>query len=71
MNDDFQPSLRARDLVGLGSLLVACVVVGTVGGWFLDQWLGTEPVLVLLGLAIGIVAAAIGSWFRVRPFLRQ
>ncbi|MGH3423313.1 MAG: AtpZ/AtpI family protein [Nocardioidaceae bacterium] len=70
MSNDVEPPLGVRDLVGLGGLIVACVVVGLGLGWFADEQLGTTPVFILLGLAVGIVAAAVGSWFRVRPFLR-
>jgi F0F1-type ATP synthase assembly protein I len=64
------PSLGGRDLITLGGLLVACVVVGLVVGEFLDVWLDTSPAFVLAGIALGIVAAGAGFWLRVRSFLR-
>lgn len=70
MSDDFQPDLRPRDLLGLGGLITACVVAGMLLGWLVDTWLGTLPVFILVGIAVGVVAAAIGVWFRVRPYLR-
>lgn len=36
--------------------LVAAVVVGAFIGWFLDQWLGTKPWLVILFCLLGGVA---------------
>lgn len=42
----------------LGTTLFACVIVGLVGGYFADRWLGTQPWLLLVGLGLGIVAAA-------------
>lgn len=71
MSDDFQPDLRARDLLGLGGLVAACVVAGLLVGWLVDTWLGTLPVFILVGTAVGVAAATIGVWFRVRPYLRQ
>jgi len=40
-------------------MLFACVAVGLAAGYFADRWLGTEPWLVLVGLAFGIAAAAV------------
>lgn len=68
MSDD-GPSLGGRDLLTLGGMLVGCVVVGVVVGALLDAWLDTSPVLVLVGIALGVIAAAVGFWLRVRPFL--
>ncbi|MGH3359877.1 MAG: AtpZ/AtpI family protein [Nocardioidaceae bacterium] len=70
MSDDFQPDLSARDLLGLGGLIAACVVLGLVVGLLVDTWLGTTPVFILVGIAVGVLAAAIGVWFRLRPYLQ-
>jgi len=32
------------------------VVVGVVGGYYADQYLGTSPWLIVLGLIVGIIA---------------
>ncbi len=37
----------------MGTELVAAVVVGAGMGWFLDQWLGTWPVLFLIFFMLG------------------
>jgi len=50
---------HAAKLVALGTMLFACVAVGLAAGYFADRWLGTEPWLVLVGLAFGIAAAAV------------
>ena len=71
MSDDFKPDLRARDLIGLGGLVAACVVAGLVLGWLVDEWLGTLPVFILVGIAVGVAAGAVGVWFRLRPYLRD
>jgi F0F1-type ATP synthase assembly protein I len=62
--------LGGRDLLGLGGLLVAAVVGGTLLGLLVDQLAGTSPVFVLVGVALGIVAAGVGFWVRVRDALR-
>jgi len=64
-------SLRGRDLLGLGGLLVGAVVGGTLIGLFIDSQAGTEPVFAVIGVGLGIVAGAIGFWLRVRAALRE
>lgn len=63
-------TLRGRDLVGLGGLLVGSVVAGLVIGVFVDDRAGTSPVFSLVGIALGITAGAVGFWLRVRAALR-
>jgi F0F1-type ATP synthase assembly protein I len=63
--------LRGRDLIGIGGILVGAVVVGTLLGIVLDRALGTTPVLTILGVFAGIVAAAAGFWLRVRDAMRS
>lgn len=63
-------SLGARDLVALGGLLVAAILLGLGAGALLDSWLGTSPAFVMFGIAAGIVVAGVGFWLRVRSFLR-
>lgn len=41
--------------------LVAGVVVGTLIGWFLDKWLGTAPILLIVFLLLGIAAGLLNS----------
>ena len=72
MNDDRAPqTLDALALIGIGALNVVCILVGFGLGWLVDGWLGTTPWFTLVGLALGIAAGAAGTWFRIRPFLRD
>lgn len=66
-----EPGLRGRDLLDLGGLLVAAVVGGLVIGLLLDRAFGTSPLFVLIGIALGIVGAALGFWVKVRAALRE
>jgi F0F1-type ATP synthase assembly protein I len=52
----------AVQLLGLGSYLATCIAGGTIGGYFLDQALGTGKVLTISGLALGLVAAFYGGY---------
>ena len=42
---------------GLGCSVVASLLLCVVGGVLLDRWIGTGPVLTLVGILLGIVAA--------------
>jgi F0F1-type ATP synthase assembly protein I len=64
------PTLRGRDLVGLGGMLAGAVVLGLVVGLLVDHAAGTSPAFTLVGIALGILAGAIGFWLRVRDALR-
>lgn len=64
------PTLRGRDLVGLGGMLAGAVVAGTVLGLLVDHAAGTSPAFTLVGLALGIASGAAAFWVRVRSVLR-
>ena len=68
--DSRNPTLRGRDLVGLGGMLAGAVVLGLVLGLLLDHAAGTSPAFTLVGILLGIVAAAAAFWVRVRGALR-
>ena len=64
-------ALRGRDLIGLGGLLAGAVIAGMVIGYLVDEAVGSEPVGVLVGIGLGIVAGCVGFWLRVRDALRK
>ena len=57
---------QTAQLVNLGTLLFACVAVGLAAGYFADRWIGTSPWLLLIGLALGIVAAAVNFYRTIK-----
>ena len=70
-DDSTDKTLRGRDLVGLGGLLVGAVVVGLVAGLLIDDAAHTSPAFTLVGLALGMVGGGFGFWARVRAALRD
>lgn len=42
--------------MGLGFQMVMTMVLFAAGGYYLDQWLGTAPWLLLVGLFLGMVS---------------
>ena len=52
-------------------IMVIPIVGGAVAGLILDRVLGTTPLLVLTGLAVGTLIAAIGIWLLIRAGVRR
>ncbi|MQG76123.1 MAG: AtpZ/AtpI family protein [SAR202 cluster bacterium] len=59
----------ALRLVGVGWFLAASVIIGIVGGLYLDEWLGTTLIFTLLGVLLGITVAFYGLYQMVKPLL--
>jgi len=62
---------QTAQLVNVGTMLIACVAVGLAAGYFADRWLGTSPWLLLLGLGLGIVAAAVNFYRTIKALNEQ
>ena len=63
--------LLALRLLGLGWYVATCIVVGAVGGIFLDRLSGLTPLFTLLGVLFGTVAAFYGLYKMVRPLFNN
>jgi F0F1-type ATP synthase assembly protein I len=50
--------MGGRDLLGLGGMLVGCVVGCTVLGLLVDELAGSSPVGAVTGVGLGIVLGA-------------
>ncbi len=55
----------------IGFVLLFTVLAGILAGYWLDQRLGTVPIFVLIGFAIGGTSGAIGSWRLMARFLAK
>jgi ATP synthase protein I len=62
---------QTAQLVSLGTTLFACVAVGLAVGYFGDRWLGTSPWLLLIGLGLGIAAAAVNFYRTIKALNQQ
>lgn len=62
---------QTAQLVNLGTMLFACVAVGLALGFFADRWLGTSPWLLLIGLGLGIAAAAVNFYRTIKALNQQ
>jgi F0F1-type ATP synthase assembly protein I len=57
---------NVSDLAGIGMYLAAVILVPLLGGVWLDSTLHKAPLFVLIGLFVGLAAAAAGVWLKVR-----
>ncbi len=55
----------------IGAVLLVTVLAGVLGGYWLDQRLGTVPLFVLVGFGLGCASGAIGCWRLISRFLAQ
>ncbi len=58
-------------MIGIGWYIAFCLILGAVGGYFLDQHLDTLPLFTLLLLTIGLFLAFYGIYRMVRPLLEE
>jgi ATP synthase protein I len=49
-------------LIGIGWYIAACIVLGVVGGLWLDGKLNSKPLLTIIGLFLGLGAAFYGVY---------
>jgi len=61
--------VAALRLVGVGFFIGGSIVLGVVVGRWLDSRLNTEPILVIVGLILGIIVAFYGVYRMLLPFL--
>ncbi|MGH7366039.1 MAG: AtpZ/AtpI family protein [Candidatus Rokuibacteriota bacterium] len=52
-------------------MLFACVAIGLAAGYFADDWLGTSPWLLLIGLGLGIAAAGVNFYRTIKALNEQ
>ena len=61
----------ALRLLGVGFFIGGCIVLGVVAGLWIDGRLGTKPVFILVGLALGIITAFYGVYQMLLPLLKD
>ncbi len=58
-------------LTGIGFYVAACILIGVLGGLWLDNKLATRPWLMLAGLVVGLVLAVYGGYRMIRPLMND
>jgi F0F1-type ATP synthase assembly protein I len=55
----------------IGLVLLVTTLAGVLGGYWLDQRIGTLPIFVLVGLAVGLAAGGLASYRLIERFLAR
>lgn len=58
-------------LLGMGGALALLLVAGLAVGWVIDKYAHTLPIFTLVGLAVGIAAAARYAYVEFHKFYRD
>jgi F0F1-type ATP synthase assembly protein I len=58
-------------LLGIGTVSAVAVAAGIALGWWADALLNTFPILLFVGLALGIVGGVYYTVSQIRPFLKD
>jgi F0F1-type ATP synthase assembly protein I len=58
-------------LLGIGSVSAGSMAAGFLLGWWLDGVLGTSPILVSIGLALGLVGGVCYTVVQFRLLLKD
>ena len=66
--DRFQAALR---LIGLGWFVGICIVLGILGGRWLDERLHTRGILIVVGLIVGLAVAFYGVYRMILPNINR
>jgi F0F1-type ATP synthase assembly protein I len=61
----------ALTLAYVGSINVVCILAGMAAGWGLDTLVGTTPLFIVVGLALGILGGVVATIRVVRDYLGQ
>ncbi|WP_176222145.1 AtpZ/AtpI family protein [Tuberibacillus sp. Marseille-P3662] len=64
-----QTSKRIAIFSGAGLDLAMCILVGVYCGHKLDEWWGTHPVFLLIGLLLGIVSGFYTLYLILKPYI--
>lgn len=63
--------VQAFRFIGIGWYIGISIVGGIVAGVYLDRWLETKPLFVLVGLLLGLAVAGYGTYRLLQPFLAE
>lgn len=71
MNDSGKTAAYVALFSEVAFVLLIAVLAGVLGGYWLDQRLGTIPLFVLIGFGLGTVSGAGACWRLISGFLAQ
>lgn len=61
----------ALRLIGVGWYIACAIILGALGGWWLDSKFNTSPILALVGLLVGTFMAFYGLYRLLLPIIER
>jgi ATP synthase protein I len=61
----------ALRFIGVGWFIAISILLGVLGGLWLDNKIGTKPIFVIVGLILGLVVAFYGVYRMLLPLMRS
>jgi ATP synthase protein I len=61
----------ALRFIGVGWFIAISILLGVWGGFWLDGKLGTSPIMMIVGLILGLVVAFYGVYRMLLPLIRD
>ena len=61
----------ALRFIGVGWFIGISILLGVLGGLWLDSKFGTKPILVIVGLIFGLIVAFYGVYRMLLPLMRN
>jgi ATP synthase protein I len=71
MNDLGKVSAYVALFSEIGFVLLIAVLAGILAGYWIDRQLGTVPVFVMIGFAVGTVSGAVACWRLIARFIAR
>ena len=59
----------ALNIIGIGWFIGLSILLGVLGGLWLDSKLNTQPAFVLVGLFLGLIVAGFGVYRMLLPLI--
>jgi F0F1-type ATP synthase assembly protein I len=66
-----QQWLFALRVLGIGWYVAVAILLGVLGGLWLDGRLNTRPVFLIIGLFVGLMTAGYGAYVMIKPFFNN
>ncbi len=69
--DYFSKRALAFRMLGIGWHIAISLLLGTLGGLWLDSYLDDFPLFTLIGLTLGLAVAMGGLYLLIRPLMKE
>jgi F0F1-type ATP synthase assembly protein I len=61
----------ALNIIGIGWFIGLSILIGLLGGLWLDNKLNTQPLFIIIGLLFGFIIAIFGIYRMLLPLLKN